>query len=69
MVDLGAGTCSTARMIARIAGLKHPVLCADHVQEMLDVAKKNKIPYIETLCATAEEFAKKNINYDKIFIK
>ena len=50
------------------AGLKHPVLCADPVQEMLDVAKKNKIPNIDTLCATAEEFAKKD-KYDKLLIK
>ena len=69
MVDLGAGTCATAGMVARIAGLKHPVLCADPVQEMLNVAKKKKIANIETLCATAEEFAKKDMKYDKMLIK
>ena len=29
MVDLGAGTCRTAGMVANMAGLKHPVLCVD----------------------------------------
>ena len=68
-MDLGAGTCLTRGMFAKIAGLKHPVLCADPVQEMLDVAEKNNIPNIETLCATAKEFAKKDIKYEKMLIK
>ena len=69
MVDLGAGTCRTAGMVANIAGLKHPVLCVDPVQEMLNVAKKNNIEKIETLCATADQFAKKDMKYDKLLIK
>eukprot|EP00092_Neocalanus_flemingeri_P017532 GFUD01018967.1.p1 GENE.GFUD01018967.1~~GFUD01018967.1.p1 ORF type:complete len:267 (+),score=71.52 GFUD01018967.1:95-895(+) len=69
MVDLGAGTCKTAGMIAQMAGLKHPVLCVDPVQEMLEVANKNNVPNIETLCATAEDFSRKDVKYDKILIK
>ena len=69
MVDLGAGTCKTAGMLAKIVSLKHPVLCVDPVQEMLEIGKKKKIASIETLCATAEEFVKKDLKYDKILIK
>merc|ERR1711872_1187641 len=68
-VDLGAGTCRTAGMVAKIVSLKQPVLCVDPVQEMLDVGKKNKIDNIETLCATAEEFVKEDLKYDKMLIK
>ena len=69
MVDLGAGTCKTAGMVAKLADLKYPVLCVDPVQEMLDVAKKNNVQNIETLCSTAEDFARQDMKYDKILIK
>jgi len=67
LVDLGAGTCKTAGMVAQLAGLKYPVLCVDPVQEMLEIGKE--IHNIETLCATADEFVKKDIKYDKVIIK
>ena len=66
LVDLGAGTCVTAGIIAKITGLKHPVLCADPVQEMLDVAKKVNIHNIKTLCATVV-FVKKPQNANIIY--
>ena len=56
-------------MLSELANLEPPVLCVDPVQEMLDVAVDNKIDNIETMCATAEEFVAKYINYDKILIK
>ena len=45
------------------------LLCADPVQEKLDVTKKNNIPNIGTLCVTAEQFAKKDLKYDKVLMK
>ena len=36
---------------------------------MLDVALNNKVVNIETLCATAEEFVKLDLKYDKLLIK
>ena len=36
---------------------------------MLDVALDKKVSNIETLCITAEDFAKQDIHYDKILIK
>jgi len=69
LVDLGAGTCKTAGYLSEMANLKSPVLCVEPVQEMLDVALDNKVSNIETLCATAEDFAVRDIHYDKILIK
>ena len=59
----------TTGQISRLAGLSQPVLCVEPVQEMLDVAIKNKVENVETLCATAEEFVMRDINYDKLLIK
>jgi len=69
LVDLGAGTCKTAGYLSELANLKEPVLCVEPVQEMLDVALDKKVSNIETLCITAEDFAKQDIHYDKILIK
>ena len=85
LVDLAAGTCVTAGMglyqvifnvqtsvsgqLSRLASLTKPVLCVEPVQEMLDVALKNNVANIEMMCATAEEFVRRDINYDKLLIK
>ena len=49
--------------------LEQPLICVDPVKEMLDIAIKNKIPNIETICETAEEFSQRDIRYDKIYLK
>jgi len=69
VVDLGAGTCKTAGIIAKLVGLKKPLLCVDPVHEMLEIAEKSNVENIDTLVATAEDFAKKDLKYDKILIK
>ena len=56
--------------LARLGELKKPVLCVEPVKEMLDVAVNNKLEgIIETLCGTAEEFVRRDINYDKVIMK
>ena len=45
MVDLGAGTCDTAGLIASMAGLENPIVCVDPVREMLDIGIRNKMEY------------------------
>ena len=52
-----------------MAELENPVICVDPVREMLDVGIRNKIANIETICETAEQFAEREIHYDKLLIK
>ena len=49
--------------------LEQPLICVDPVKEMLDIAIKNKIPNIETICESAEQFSQRDIRYDKLLIK
>jgi len=69
VVDLGAGTCKMAGLVARIANLQNPIMCVDPVEKMLAIAVKNGVKNIKTIVATAEEFTKMELEYDKIYIK
>jgi len=69
VVDLGAGTCKMAGLVARLAKLESPIICVDPVDKMLEIAAKNRVKNIKAIVATAEEFAEMKLEYDKIFIK
>jgi len=47
LVDVGAGTCVTAGLLAKLGKLRQPVLCVEPVQAMLDRAAINNIANIE----------------------
>ena len=55
VVDLGAGVCTMASKVAKIASLEHPVLCVDPSMEMLEIGKE--LPGVKTLHMSAEEWA------------
>ena len=54
VVDLGAGVCTMAANIAKIAELDKSVLCVDPSKEMLEIGKS--LDKIETLNMSAEEW-------------
>jgi len=69
VVDLGAGTCKMAGLVALLANLESPIICVDPVDKMLQIAARTGEKNIKPIVATAEEFAKMELKYDKIFIK
>jgi len=67
LVDLGGGSGLYSIEIARQRPLRHPVLCVDPVQAMLD-----RIPEgapLEPLCLDALSFSREPRSYDKILMK
>jgi len=69
VVDLGAGVCTMASKVAKIASLEHPVLCVDPSMEMLEIGKE--LPGVKTLHMSAEEWAgtKEEDCFDRIYIR
>ena len=67
IVDLGSGTGIYGKAVSKMVRPRERVLCVDASLEMLQQVASEKS--IETLCMLAEDFVKRNDQYDKIFMK
>merc|ERR1712142_354433 len=69
VVDLGAGVCTMASNVGRIANLTHPVLCVDPSSEMLEIGKD--LDGVKTLHMSAEEWTEtaEEECFDRIYIR
>jgi ubiquinone/menaquinone biosynthesis C-methylase UbiE len=67
LVDVGGGTGSYTHLIAQKAGLQSKPYCVEPSAPMAGVAAQN--PNLQVLCEDANQFALREIHYDKLLFK